>query len=180
MASKSSNAPDVPGAVISSNFDRRVHVVGGCRESRISPEDNRNGSDRRWISSSIRNGSENLFLRGNSLSWAPFETGSQLSQFAKEAFSRSVLPSIHLPASVTVIGDHLQPAVELIRLADFLASECIRILEKIQTAKRKFWLAESEFFIACEVLTTFNKPFKSEFSHCLLPSRSRAEALTLH
>jgi hypothetical protein len=33
-----------------------------------------------------------------------FETGSQLSELAKAAFSGSGLTSIHLPASVTVIG----------------------------------------------------------------------------
>jgi hypothetical protein len=45
-----------------------------------------------------------LFLC-KSLSWAPFETGSQLSQFANGAFRWSGLTSIHLPASVTVIGE---------------------------------------------------------------------------
>jgi hypothetical protein len=34
-----------------------------------------------------------------------FESGSQLSQLAKWAFSWSGLTSIHLPASVTVIGE---------------------------------------------------------------------------
>jgi hypothetical protein len=33
-----------------------------------------------------------------------FESGSQLSELAKEAFRESGLTSIHLPASVTVIG----------------------------------------------------------------------------
>jgi hypothetical protein len=35
-----------------------------------------------------------------------FETRSQLSRLAKEAFRESGLTSIHLPASVTVIGEH--------------------------------------------------------------------------
>jgi hypothetical protein len=34
-----------------------------------------------------------------------FESGSQLSELAKEAFCESCLTSIHLPASVTVIGE---------------------------------------------------------------------------
>jgi hypothetical protein len=34
-----------------------------------------------------------------------FETGSQLSELAKNAFCSSGLTSIHLPASVTVIGE---------------------------------------------------------------------------
>jgi hypothetical protein len=34
-----------------------------------------------------------------------FESGSQLSELAKEAFRESGLTSIHLPASVTVIGE---------------------------------------------------------------------------
>jgi hypothetical protein len=34
-----------------------------------------------------------------------FESGSQLSRLAKKAFSCSRLTSIHLPASVTVIGE---------------------------------------------------------------------------
>jgi hypothetical protein len=46
-----------------------------------------------------------LFLRCKSLSWAAFDIGSQLSELAKQAFSRSGLTSIHLPASVTVIGE---------------------------------------------------------------------------
>jgi hypothetical protein len=45
-----------------------------------------------------------LFLC-KSVSWASFETGSQLSQLAKGAFSTSGLTSIHLPASVSVIGE---------------------------------------------------------------------------
>jgi hypothetical protein len=103
--STSSNAPDVPGAAISSNFDRQVHVVGGCREFRIASEDKRNGSDRHWMSSLIRVISEIFFLRCKSLSWAPVETGSQLSQLAKGAFRGSGVTSIHLPASVTFIGE---------------------------------------------------------------------------
>jgi hypothetical protein len=34
-----------------------------------------------------------------------FESGSRLSELAKEAFRESGLTSIHLPASVTVIGE---------------------------------------------------------------------------
>jgi hypothetical protein len=34
-----------------------------------------------------------------------FESGSQLSELAKEAFCKSGVRSIHLPASVTVIGE---------------------------------------------------------------------------
>jgi hypothetical protein len=48
--------------------------------------------------------SKDVFLRCKSLSSAPFESGSQVSQLAKESFLWSSLTSIHLPASVTVIG----------------------------------------------------------------------------
>jgi hypothetical protein len=48
---------------------------------------------------------QSVFLRCKSLSWAPFETGSRLSKLANEAFRESGLTSIHLPASVTVIGE---------------------------------------------------------------------------
>jgi hypothetical protein len=41
-----------------------------------------------------------------SLSWAPFETSSRLSRLEARAFSWSGLQSIHLPASVTVIGEN--------------------------------------------------------------------------
>jgi hypothetical protein len=105
MSPMSSNTQQVPVLAISSNFDRRVHVVWGCREIPISPDDNRNGSDRQWMSSSIQVISEKFFMDCKSLSWAAFESGSQLSQFANGAFFWSGLTSIHLPASVTVIGD---------------------------------------------------------------------------
>jgi hypothetical protein len=105
MSSASSNTHKVPLPALSSDFDRRVRVVCGCREFRISSEDNRNGRDRQWMSSSIRVISENFFLECKSLSWTTFEPGSQLSELAKKAFSRSGLTSIHLPASVTVIGE---------------------------------------------------------------------------
>jgi hypothetical protein len=49
-ASSSSNAPNVPVAAISSNFDRRIHVVCGCREFVISPVENGNVCDRQWMS----------------------------------------------------------------------------------------------------------------------------------
>jgi hypothetical protein len=67
MSSTSSITQNVRRLAISSNFDRRVHVVGGCREFRISPDDNRNGCDRQWMSSSIRVISDNFFLRCKSL-----------------------------------------------------------------------------------------------------------------
>jgi hypothetical protein len=87
MSSASSNRHKVAGPAISSNLDRRVRVVGGCREFRISAEDNRNVSDRQWMSSSIRVISANFLLQCTSLSWATFETGSQLSQLGEKAFS---------------------------------------------------------------------------------------------
>jgi hypothetical protein len=90
---------------ISTNFDRRVHVVGGCRESRISPGDNRDIYARLWISSSIQVISKNFFLKCESLSLALFETGSRLSRLEANAFSQSGLTSIPLPASVKVIGE---------------------------------------------------------------------------
>jgi hypothetical protein len=46
MSSTASKKRNLPRLTISSNFDGRVHVVGGCREIRISPHDNRNGCDR--------------------------------------------------------------------------------------------------------------------------------------
>jgi hypothetical protein len=105
MSSTFGNTQNVPGSAISSNFERRFRVFGGCRESRVSPDNNPNGCDRQWISSSIEVIS-NVFFRGcTSLSWAAFEIGSQLSELAKQAFSESGLTSIHLPASVTVIGE---------------------------------------------------------------------------
>jgi hypothetical protein len=57
------------------------------------------------MSSSIQVIRESFFRGSKSLSWSPFETGSQLSELAKEAFRGSGLTSIHLPASVTVIGE---------------------------------------------------------------------------
>jgi hypothetical protein len=48
---------------------------------------------------------QKFFLKCKSLSWAAFEIGSRLSELAKEAFRESRLTSIHLPASVTVIGE---------------------------------------------------------------------------
>jgi hypothetical protein len=105
MSSTVGNTQNVPGRAISSNFDRRVRVVVGCRESRLSPDNNRNGCDRQWISSSIRVISKDIFRECKSLSWAAFETGSQLCQLEDRAFYSSGLRSIHLPASVTVIGE---------------------------------------------------------------------------
>jgi hypothetical protein len=119
---------EVRDRAISSNFDRRVHVVGGCREFPISPEHHRESCDRHWMSSSIRVISANFFLQCKSLSWVPFESGSQLSQLANWAFRESGLISIHLPASVTVIGEscfsrcrslrrsHLNPAHSYLNL----------------------------------------------------------------
>jgi hypothetical protein len=49
--------------------------------------------------------SEDFFLDCKSLSWAAFESGSQLSELGKWTFVSSRLASIHLPASVTVIGE---------------------------------------------------------------------------
>jgi hypothetical protein len=46
-----------------------------------------------------------FFLRGKSLSWAAFEKGSRLSRPEERGFSQSGLTSIHLPASVTLIGE---------------------------------------------------------------------------
>jgi hypothetical protein len=57
------------------------------------------------MSSSIQVISKDFFRECKSLSWAPLETGSQLSQLEVGAFSQSGLTSIHLPASLTVIGD---------------------------------------------------------------------------
>jgi hypothetical protein len=59
------------------------------------------------MSSSIRVIRANFFLRCQSLSWAPFETGSQLFELGNAAFRESCLKSIHLPASVTVIGAYI-------------------------------------------------------------------------
>jgi hypothetical protein len=97
------NTQNVRAQAISSNFDRRFRVVGGCRKSRISPDHNRNCCDREWMPSSIQVLSEEFFLRCESLSWAAFEIGSRLSELEAKAFSGSGLTSIHLPASVTVI-----------------------------------------------------------------------------
>jgi hypothetical protein len=103
--SSTGNTQNVSDLAIPSNFDRRVHVVGGSREVRISPEDNRKGCDRQWISSSIQVISEHFFEGCKSLSWARFEPGSRLSRLGYGAFSGSGLTSIHLPASVSVIGE---------------------------------------------------------------------------
>jgi hypothetical protein len=46
-----------------------------------------------------------FFLRCKSVSWAAFETGLQFSPLETRAFCSSGLTSIHLPASVTVIGE---------------------------------------------------------------------------
>jgi hypothetical protein len=104
MSSTFRNIQNIRGEAISSDFDRRVLVVGGFRESRLSPDDNRKGCDRHWMSSSIQVMSEAFFLESESLSWSAFETDSRLSQLEAEAFCKSGLTSIHLPASVTVIG----------------------------------------------------------------------------
>jgi hypothetical protein len=105
MSSAFANTQNVPSQAISSNFERRVRVVGGCRESRISPDNNRKGCARLWMSSSIEVIRENFFVECKSLSWAAFEIGSRLSELEAQAFSKSGLTSIHLPASVTVIGE---------------------------------------------------------------------------
>jgi hypothetical protein len=65
MSSTFSNAQNVPRPGISSNFDRRIHVVGGCREVRISPDDNRNGRARHWMSSSIQVLAKIFFYNAN-------------------------------------------------------------------------------------------------------------------
>jgi hypothetical protein len=104
MSSTSSNTQKAPGPAISSNFDRRVHVVGGCREIQTCPHDNRQGCARQSLSSSIQAISESFFSECKSLSWAPFEPGSRLSRLEAQAFSSSDLTSIHLPASVIVIN----------------------------------------------------------------------------
>jgi hypothetical protein len=105
MSSTFGNTQNVTGQAISSNFDRRVRMVGGCREFGISTQGNRNGRDRQWLSSSIQVIREAFFLRCKSLSWAVFESGSQLSQLANGTFYESGVRSTHLPASVTVIGE---------------------------------------------------------------------------
>jgi hypothetical protein len=105
MSSTSSDTQERRSPAISSNFDRRVLVVGGCRDVGIWPKNNRNGCDRQWMSSSICVISEDFFFECKSLSWAPFEFDSQLSQLEFRAFSGSGLRSIHLPASVSVIGE---------------------------------------------------------------------------
>jgi hypothetical protein len=57
------------------------------------------------------------------------ETGSQLSEFAKEAFHGSVVTLIHLPASVTVIGEScfygcgLLASITFDPVSEFRASE---------------------------------------------------------
>jgi hypothetical protein len=104
MSSPSSNTQNVAVRAISSNFDRRVHVIGGCRAFGISPADNRKGCDREWLSSSIEVISKDFFLECKSLSSAAFESDSRLSRLEARAFSCSGVTSIHLPASVTVIG----------------------------------------------------------------------------
>jgi hypothetical protein len=48
---------------------------------------------------------ERCFYRCGSRTSITFETGSQLSELAREAFCESGLTSIDLPASVTVIGE---------------------------------------------------------------------------
>jgi hypothetical protein len=105
MSSTSSNTQNLIRRPISSNFDRRVHAVGGCREVLISPDENGNRCDSQWMSSSTQLISKNFFLRCKSLSWAPFETGSHLSQLKAHAFRLSTLTSIHRPALVTLIGN---------------------------------------------------------------------------
>jgi hypothetical protein len=105
MSSTFGNTQNVPAQAISSDFERRFGVVGGFRESRLSPDNNPNGCDRQWMSSSIQVISKECFLRCKSVSWAAFENGSRLSELEAEAFSESGLTSIHLPSSVTVIGE---------------------------------------------------------------------------
>jgi hypothetical protein len=105
MSSTSSNTQNVLGQAISSNFERRVRVVCGFRESQISPDSNRNGCDRHWMSSSIQVISKEFFVKCKSLSWATLEIGSRLSELGPWTFCESRLRSIHLPASVTVIGE---------------------------------------------------------------------------
>jgi hypothetical protein len=104
MSSTSSNTQNVPGPAISSNFNRRIHVVRGCCKFQNCPPENRKGCARQWLSSLIQAISEAFFLECKSLSCSPFETGSRLSRLEDGAFSSSGLTSIHLPASVTVIG----------------------------------------------------------------------------
>jgi hypothetical protein len=64
---------------------------------------------------------EHCFSWCGSLTSITLESDSQISRFARQALCGSRLTSIHLPASVTAIGAHLRPAVELIRLTNFLA-----------------------------------------------------------
>jgi hypothetical protein len=66
----SGDTQNVLGQAISSNFDRRVRVVGGCRESRLSPDTNRNSCDRQWMSSSIQVISKDFFRNCKSFSSA--------------------------------------------------------------------------------------------------------------
>jgi hypothetical protein len=106
MSSASSKAQEAPGPAISSNFDLRIHVVGGNREVQISPDDTGRGCDRQWMSCSIQVISKGFFEKCKSLSWAVFETGSRFSRLEERAFRESGLISIHLPASVTVIGEY--------------------------------------------------------------------------
>jgi hypothetical protein len=83
--------------------------------------------------------SQVLFLRPKCLSWAAFETGSRLYQLEASAFCGSGLTSIHLPASVAVIGEFcfsdcrsltsitLDPASEFCgNAADLLAGRPLR------------------------------------------------------
>jgi hypothetical protein len=57
------------------------------------------------MSSSIQGSSKVFSLRCKSLPRAASEIGSRLSELEVEAFCESGLTSIHLPASVTVIGE---------------------------------------------------------------------------
>jgi hypothetical protein len=105
MSSTSGSAQKAPGLAVSSNFHRRVQIVGGCRENGISAEENRKGCDRHWMLSSVHVISTDFFLASKSLLLAAFETGSRLFRLEARAFCGSGLTSIHLPASVPAIGE---------------------------------------------------------------------------
>jgi hypothetical protein len=101
----SNNAPNVPGAAISSNFDRRVHAVGGCREFRISPEE---ASE--WLRSSVNviadSRDQRKYFPAMQITFmCPCENQLTIISTCQGAFSLSGLTSIHLPASVPVIGE---------------------------------------------------------------------------
>jgi hypothetical protein len=87
---------------ISSDFYRRVRVIGGWCEFLISPDDAKT-SHRQGISSSIQLIGADYFREYNCIS---FEVRSRLSRLEDRAFYGSGRTSIHLPASIEVICEY--------------------------------------------------------------------------